>query len=102
MFQAIAEPRVGHGTDLNDPLARAAEEDREPPPASVLASDGDWRRRAAAGAGRRSPADAGRCRSSPCPWGSRTRLPDVELLSLDVPTFGVTGKAGAGHSVFDR
>ena len=33
------------------------------------------------------------CRSSPCPLGSRTRLPDVELLSLDVPTFGVAGKS---------
>jgi hypothetical protein len=27
------------------------------------------------------------------PVGSRTRLPDIELLSLDVPTFGVAGKA---------
>ena len=27
------------------------------------------------------------------PVGSRTRLPDVELLSLDVPTFGVAGKS---------
>ncbi len=27
------------------------------------------------------------------PAGSRTRLPDVELLSLDLPTFGVTGKS---------
>ena len=27
------------------------------------------------------------------PVGSRTRLPDVELLSLDVPTFGVSGKS---------
>src|SRR5205807_651846 len=27
------------------------------------------------------------------PVGSRTRLPDVELLSLDLPTFGVAGKS---------
>ena len=27
------------------------------------------------------------------PVGSRTRLPDVELLSLDAPTFGVAGKS---------
>ncbi len=27
------------------------------------------------------------------PVGSRVRLPDVELLSLDAPTFGVAGKS---------
>ena len=27
------------------------------------------------------------------PVGSPTRLPDVELLSLDAPTFGVAGKS---------
>src|SRR5262249_39403514 len=27
------------------------------------------------------------------PIGSRTRLPDVELVSLDAPTFGVAGKS---------
>ena len=38
------------------------------------------------------------CGSRACPVlavpvGSRTRLPDVELLSLDVPTFGIAGKS---------
>ena len=47
----------------------------------------------AAGAGRRRGCG---CKGVPVfavPVGSRTRLPDVELLSLDVPTFGVAGKS---------
>jgi len=57
----------------------------------VLLSDGDWNAgdspvRAAASLGVRNvPVFA-------VPVGSETRLPDIELLSLDAPTFGVVGK----------
>ena len=36
---------------------------------------------------------SGACRSSPFRSAAAPRLPDVELLSLDVPTFGIAGKA---------
>ncbi len=57
----------------------------------VLASDGDWNegsRRSCRGQapGPGVPVFA-------VPVGSPTRLPDVELISLDAPTFGVAGKA---------
>ncbi len=41
------------------------------------------------------------CRSSPSPVGSRTRLPDVELLSLDAADLRRRRQGGA-HSVHDR
>jgi hypothetical protein len=58
----------------------------------VLASDGDWTEG-------KPPVQAAarlRARGVPIlavPVGSPTRLPDVELLSVDAPTFGVAGKA---------
>ena len=58
----------------------------------VLASDGDWNE----GPPPVQAAARLRMRGVPVfavPVGSRTRLPDVELLSLDVPTFGVAGKS---------
>ena len=58
----------------------------------MLASDGDWNE----GPPPVQAAARLRMRGVPIfavPVGSRTRLPDVELLSLDVPTFGVAGKA---------
>lgn len=79
------------GTNLNKPLADA--------PATlknlvgvVLASDGDWNTG-------RPPVEAAtqlRLKGVPVfvvPVGSRTRLPDVELLGVDAPTFGVVGKS---------
>ncbi len=84
-------PRPGHGTDLNDPLARASEKIANLR-GIVLASDGDWNE----GPPPVQAAARLRMRGVPIfavPVGSRTRLPDVELLSLDVPTFGVAGKA---------
>src|SRR5690606_36329935 len=57
----------------------------------VLASDGDWNSGTAPVEGalrlaqKKTPVVA-------LPVGSRTRIPDVELLSLDLPTFGVAGK----------
>jgi hypothetical protein len=91
VLQAVAEPAEGHGTDLNDPLARAPEKIANLR-GIVLASDGDWNE------GPPPVQAAARLRTHgvpifTVPVGSRTRLPDVELLSLDVPTFGVSGKA---------
>jgi hypothetical protein len=80
----------GRGTDLHAPLTRVA--------ASVanlrgvvIASDGDWNE------GPPPVEAAARLRAMgvpviAVPVGSATRLPDVELLSLDAPTFGVAGK----------
>ena len=58
----------------------------------MLASDGDWNE------GQPPVLAAARLRMRgvpifAVPVGSRTRLPDVELLSLDLPTFGVSGKS---------
>ncbi len=91
VLQAIAESRPGHGTDLNEPLARASEKIANLR-GIVLASDGDWNE----GPPPVQAAARLRMRGVPIfavPVGSRTRLPDVELLSLDVPTFGIAGKA---------
>ena len=58
----------------------------------MLASDGDWNE----GPPPVQAAARLRMRGVPVfavPVGSRTRLPDVELLSLDLPTFGVAGKS---------
>lgn len=59
--------------------------------AIVLASDGDWNSGLA-------PVDAAmrlRLEQVPIftvPVGSQSRLPDIDLLSFDVPTFGIVGK----------
>ena len=91
VIQPIAPAGAGHGTDLNAPLAAAL--DAVPNLRGVvLASDGDWNEgpppvvAASRLRGRGVPVFA-------VPVGSPTRLPDVELLSLDAPTFGVAGKA---------
>ncbi len=60
--------------------------------AVVLASDGDWN------AGQPPVQAATRMRLNDVPLfavsvGSPTRLPDIELTSLDSPTFGVAGKS---------
>jgi hypothetical protein len=91
VISAFSEPEPGHGTNLNEPLARAPQRIQNLR-GIVLASDGDWNEGsppvlAAAGL---------RMRGVPVfavPVGSRSRLPDVELLSLDVPTFGIAGKS---------
>ena len=91
IIQRISEPESGHGTNLNEPLAQAPEKFANLR-GIVLASDGDWNEG-------QPPVQAAarlRVRGIPIftvPVGSRTRLPDVELLSLDVPTFGVAGKS---------
>jgi hypothetical protein len=91
IIQPFSEPRPGHGTDLNEPLARAQEKIQNLR-GIVLASDGDWNE----GPPPVQAAARLRMRGVPVfavPAGSRTRLPDVELLSLDLPTFGVARKA---------
>ncbi len=88
---ANAGAGTGRGTDLYEPLSRAPE--RIPNLRGiVLASDGDWNE------GQPPVQAAARLRIKgvpilAVPLGSRTRLPDVELLSLDLPTFGVAGKS---------
>lgn len=78
------------GTDLSSPLVDAATK-HDHLLGVVLASDGDWNQ------GSAPVQAASRLRSLGIPVfvfpvGSDTRLPDVELLSFDVPTFAVAGK----------
>ena len=89
--QPFAEPREGHGTDLNAPLLDALE-NYSTLRGIVLISDGDWNE------GRPPVEAASRLRLKNIPVyavavGSPSRLPDVELVSLDLPTFGVVGKS---------
>ena len=93
VVQPFAGARTGRGSgsDLYGPLARAAETVRNLR-GVVLASDGDWNE------GPPPVEAASRLRALgipviAAPVGSATRLPDVELLSLDAPTFGVAGKS---------
>ncbi len=77
-------------SDLHAALASARDENPNLR-AVVLASDGDWN------AGMPPVQMAMRYRLDripifTVPVGSQSRLPDVELLSFDVPTFGVVGK----------
>jgi hypothetical protein len=91
VIQSFAAPQPGHGTDLHEPLARALEKIPNLR-GIVLASDGDWNE----GPPPVQAAASLRMRAIPLfavPVGSRSRLPDVELLSLDLPTFGIIGKA---------
>ena len=77
-------------TDLNGALLKVLEEHAHLKTV-VLATDGDWNTGG-------SPAQAGtqlRMRSVPVmavPLGAETKLPDVQVVSFDVPTFGVEGK----------
>ncbi len=91
VVQPIAAPRPGHGTDLGDPLTQTLEKTPNLR-GVVLASDGDWNE------GPPPVRTAARMRQKGTPLlavpvGSRSQLPDVELLSLDLPTFGVAGKS---------
>lgn len=78
------------GTDLNGALTKVLEQQAHLK-TLVLATDGDWN----TGGG---PSQAGtqlRMRSVPVialPVGAETKLPDVQVVSFDVPTFGVEGK----------
>jgi len=93
-YRVVVEPfsvaPEATATDLGAPLAAVAERFGSLR-AIVLASDGDWNLGA-------SPLEAARrlrLTQVPVfgvPAGSQTKLPDVELVSLDCPTMGVTGK----------
>lgn len=91
VIQPIAEPQPGRGSDLHEPLASAPEKFKNLL-GVVLASDGDWNE----GQPPVQAASKLRLKGVPVfavPVGSTTRLPDVELLSLDAPTFGISGKS---------
>jgi hypothetical protein len=81
----------GHGSDLNTPLSDAPDKHANLI-GVVLASDGDWNE----GPPPVQAASRLRLKGVPVfamPVGRPVRLPDVELLSLDAPTFGVAGKS---------
>jgi hypothetical protein len=90
VMQPFAKPAPGRRTDLHAALASTLNKTAGLT-AVVLASDGDWNEG-------EPPAEAAvrlRMANVPVfgiPVGSRQRLPDVELLSLDAPTFGIVGK----------
>ncbi len=77
-------------TDINAALAKTLEQ--QPHLRSiVLATDGDWN----SGSSPTQAATQLRMRSVPVvavPAGAETKLPDVQPISFDVPTFGVEGK----------
>ncbi len=90
-IEPFSPPLPGRGSDLYEPLADAPEKFRNLR-GVVLISDGDWNE------GRPPVEGALRLRLKGIPVftvvaGSDTRLPDIELLGLDAPTFGVAGKS---------
>jgi hypothetical protein len=90
IVQPFAAPEPGRRTDLYEPLATAPEKVKNLT-GIVLISDGDWNE----GPPPVQAATKLRVQGVPVfsvPVGSATRLPDVELLSLGAPTFGVVGK----------
>jgi len=90
VMQPFAKPAPGRRTDLHAALASTLDKTTGLT-AVVLASDGDWNEG-------EPPVEAAvrlRMANVPVfgiPVGSRQRLPDIELLSLDAPTFGIVGK----------
>lgn len=89
-LEPIAENSAEAGTNLHDPLSQAAERHRSLS-GVVLISDGDWN------AGRPPAEAAARMSLREIPVftilaGSPEPLPDVELVQLDLPTVGITGK----------
>ena len=91
VLSPFANAQPGRGTDLHDPLAQAPEKFKNLL-GVVLISDGDWNE----GLPPVQAASRLRLKGVPVfavPVGSRSRLPDLELLSLDAPTFGITGKS---------
>jgi hypothetical protein len=91
IVQPFSTPAVGHGTDIYDALAEAPEKFKNLV-GIVLASDGDWNE----GEAPVKAASQLRLKNIPVfavPAGATIRAPDVELLSLDAPTFGVVGKS---------
>jgi hypothetical protein len=91
VIQPFSEPKPGRGSDLHEPLAQAPEKFKNLL-GIVFISDGDWNE----GPPPVQAASSLRLKNIPVftiPVGSSTRLPDIELLTLDAPTFGVAGKS---------
>lgn len=95
-MEVVIEPfssklkNAARGTDLNDALQYAADSHVNLR-GIVLLSDGDWN----TGNAPNAAATDLRMRGVPVfavGMGSESRLPDVELISSDAPTFGITGK----------
>jgi hypothetical protein len=90
VVESFSGTEPGSRSDLASPLRDALQQHRNLR-AVVLVSDGDWNEGSA-------PVEiAARYRLAgvpifAMPVGNPTRLPDVELLSLDAPTFGIAGK----------
>ncbi len=84
------EDPVRSGTDLNEPLDVLLE--KEPSlRAVVLLSDGDYN----LGQPPVAAAQKARLRGVPVfpiPVGSKTRLPDIDILSVSPPTYGIVGE----------
>ncbi len=90
VVETIDQDNGNLGSDLNTPLEKSLESYPELR-AVVMLSDGDWN----SGSPPVQAAMKMRLEQIPilsAPVGSPTRLPDLELLSLDVPTFGIGGK----------
>jgi hypothetical protein len=91
VVQPFSKTQAGSGTNINAPLTEIAEK-LQSLAGVVLISDGDWNQGD-------PPVDAAvrlRMANVPVfavPVGSAQRLPDVELLSLDAPTFAVINKS---------
>lgn len=89
--QSFSQPHAGSGTNIHSPLIAAVEK-LQSLAGVVLISDGDWNQG-------EPPVEAAvrlRLANVPVftvPVGSPQRLPDVELLSLDAPTFAIVGKS---------
>lgn len=84
------EPGTQTGTDLEGALADLLE-NRPNLRSIVLLSDGDWNQ----GKPPVTAAQKYRLRDIPIftvPIGSKTRLPDLELLSVSAPTYGIVGE----------
>ncbi|MCC7084093.1 MAG: hypothetical protein IT427_03690 [Pirellulales bacterium] len=87
----IAAGDDSNGTNLYEPLAEAPDKVANLV-GVVLVSDGDW----TSGPPPVQAATRLRLKNIPVftvPVGSPTRLPDIELLSVDAPTFGIVNKA---------
>jgi hypothetical protein len=91
IVQPFSGPETGKRTDLYEPLAQAPDKVKNLA-GVVLISDGDWND----GPPPVQAATKLRLKGVPVfsvPVGSTTHLPDIELLTLGAPTFGVAGKA---------